>query len=128
MQKKPVFFDPSGRRAGRVAGLAWAFVLVTLALGIGFVVSIVTVPPPDTGLLSFLQSHLHRVPGVKLAAPALLKPADQLAAQARAKERAARSARYQRPQGPVAPPALLAATNANPDKPLSVGFYVNWDD
>jgi peptidoglycan-N-acetylglucosamine deacetylase len=86
MQKKPVFFDPSGRRAGRVAGLAWAFVLVSVALGIGFIISIATVTPPDTGLLSFFQSHLHRVPDVKLAAPALLKPADQLAAQVRASE------------------------------------------
>jgi hypothetical protein len=128
MQKKPVFFDPSGRRAGRVAGLAWAFILVTLALGIGFVVSIVTVPPPDTGLLAFLQNHVHRVPDAKLAAPGLLKPADQLAAQARAKERATRFAKLQQSHGPVAPRTLLAATNANPDKPLSIGFYVNWDD
>ena len=55
-----------------MAGLAWAFILVTAALGIGFVVSIVTVPPPDTGLLGFMESHLHRVPGIKLAAPTLV--------------------------------------------------------
>jgi cellulose synthase/poly-beta-1,6-N-acetylglucosamine synthase-like glycosyltransferase/peptidoglycan/xylan/chitin deacetylase (PgdA/CDA1 family)/spore germination protein YaaH len=128
MQKKPVFFDPSGRRAARVAGFAWAFVLITIALGIGFVTSIVMVPPPDTGLLSFVQSHLHRAPATKLVAPGLLKPAAQLAAQIRAKERAARRARHQRARWPVAPQTLLATANANPDSPLSLGFYVNWDD
>ena len=100
-----------------------------MALGIGFVISILTVQPPESGLLSFFASHLHRVPGVKLAAPGLLQPAGQLATEAREKEKAARSIRKQRQRAAVSTAkSLRAATTANPDKPLSIGFYANWDD
>jgi poly-beta-1,6 N-acetyl-D-glucosamine synthase len=128
MQKKPVFFDPTGRRAWRVIGLAWAAILFLLAVGIGFCFSIATVPPPSTGLLSFLQTHVHRIDSGKLAAPDLAKTADLLAVEARARAKAARTARADRFKQTVAPKSLLAETNANPDKPLSIGFYANWDD
>jgi peptidoglycan/xylan/chitin deacetylase (PgdA/CDA1 family)/spore germination protein YaaH/glycosyltransferase involved in cell wall biosynthesis len=132
VQKKPVFFDPSGRRASRVTGVAWALGLLTLVIGIGFLASLVLMPQPQDQLLGFMKSHFHHAnavkPGAKLVAPGLLQPATQLAAQVRAKERIVRLARFRGVQEGAPPRTLLEEAHAAPDRPLSIGFYVNWDD
>lgn len=128
MQKKPIFFDPSGRRAGRVAGLAWAIALVSLVLGLGFISSLFLVPHTDDPLFGFMKSHFHHAPNskakAKLVAPGLLKPARQLEAQIRARQTVKSAPRYHSDT----PLTKLSGAAKDPEKPLSIGFYVNWDD
>ncbi|PWK91997.1 glycosyltransferase [Fulvimonas soli] len=127
MQKKPIFFDPTGRRASHVSRLGLAIAVVSTLFALACAASLFVAPNLDTLRLGRHGHGLHALAGVKAAAPQLLKPAEKLAAEVRARQKqlhpprqpAARSAPARTP-----PPSL----DRPADRPLAIGFYVNWDD
>ncbi len=128
MVKKPVFFDPSGRRASRVAGIFGAFALLVVFVGIAFFVSLFLVSPPDNVSLGPTKSHLHQKDTARLVDPSLLRPAARLAAEIRSKQRIQRLARHAKTIHPQTGRPNLLAGGSDQSRPLSLGFYVNWDD
>ncbi|MFK2903841.1 glycosyltransferase [Dyella ginsengisoli] len=123
MHKKPVFFDPTGRRASRLSRMGLTLAVISTLFVIAFVLSLFVGPTMEGVQLGRHGKGLHALNGVKLAAPALAKRAAQLAAEVRAHHHNVHPGRT---HGALraAPPSL--------DKPegraLAIGFYVNWDD
>lgn len=128
MVNKPVFFDPSGRRASRVAGIFGALTVLVVFIGIAFFISLFLVSPPDSVSLGPTKSHLHQRDTAKLVDPSLLRPAARLAAEIRAKQRVQRLTRHAKAAHPASGRPNLLVGGADQSRPLSLGFYVNWDD
>ncbi|MDE2499989.1 MAG: glycosyltransferase [Alphaproteobacteria bacterium] len=126
MSEKPIFFDATGRRAARLTTLGWAGAILSTVLGVAFVASILAtqrVPSPQLPVRMTADNQL--VP--KAVDPALLKSAARLAAEARTRAKLIRSWRYKNAHG-TPTRALAAALRPLPNRPLALGFYVNWDD
>ncbi len=126
MAAKPVFFDPTGKRARRVSFVAWSLAVMSTLLLVAFVASVLVVPVLPG--VDFRRVHPMAKPAAPVSA-ALLKRAAQLAAEARARQRGIPRALHPEimPVTPAKrpPPAFLPP---NRTKPLTIGFYVNWDD
>ena len=122
MPSKPVFFDPTGRRAVHLSRLG-VFAAVVSTLFVAFFIVSLVVGPRMTGLS--LWHRTHRLHGVKVAAPELLKPAARLASEVLARQQSLRQHKAARssPAHSV-PPSLRKPA----DRALAIGFYVNWDD
>ena len=128
MEKKPIFFDPTGRRASRVSWLALLAAVVSTLFVVVCAISLF-VRPSMVGLHLGGDSHtLHPLAGVKAAEPQLIKPAERLAAEIRSKQKQLHPAHAARAghtgSGRAAPPSLDKPAG----RPLAIGFYVNWDD
>jgi peptidoglycan-N-acetylglucosamine deacetylase len=125
MQKKPIFFDPTGRRASHVSRLALAAGVVSTLFVVACAISLF-VGPSMSGL--HLGVTRHALTGIKAAAPELLKPAAKLAAEVRARQKLLHPSRTHAGKGNAArtppPPSLDKPVG----RPLAIGFYVNWDD
>ena len=127
MQKKPIFFDPTGRRASHVSRLALFAGVVSTLFVVACAISLF-VRPSMVGLQLGSQTRtLHPLTGVKAAAPQLLKQAARLAAEVRARQKLLHRPREHASKAaqPHAPPPSL---NKPAGRPLAIGFYVNWDD
>ncbi|MEO9077997.1 MAG: glycosyltransferase, partial [Rhodanobacter sp.] len=127
MHKKPIFFDPSGRRAARVSRLALAAGIISTLFVVACAVSLF-VGPNMVGL--HIGEHArtrHALASVKAAAPELLKPAAKLAAELRARQKQLHAPRTHATKAPGShiPPLSL---DKPAGRPLAIGFYVNWDD
>jgi cellulose synthase/poly-beta-1,6-N-acetylglucosamine synthase-like glycosyltransferase/peptidoglycan/xylan/chitin deacetylase (PgdA/CDA1 family)/spore germination protein YaaH len=129
MPNKPIFFDETGRRRQRLSILGWTGAVLSTILGVAVLVSIVATQnaqSPDLPIhlkaVSAIEKKLER----KAVDPALVKSAVQLAREARTREKLiqhwkqAEANRHSRP--------LSAALKPRADRPLTVGFYVNWDE
>lgn len=127
MEKKPIFFDPTGRRASRVSRLALLAGVVSTLFVVACAVSLF-VGPRMAGLRLGSHIHsLHALGDVKAKAPALLKPAARLAAEVRARQKLLHEPRTRIKGNPTrTPPPLSLDKPAG--RPLAIGFYVNWDD
>ncbi|WP_447734873.1 glycosyltransferase [Rhodanobacter soli] len=127
MQKKPIFFDPTGRRASRVSRLALVAAVISTLFVVACAASLF-VWPSMAGL--HIGEHgrtRHALAGVKAAAPELLKPAARLAAEVRARQKLLHSPRTHASKAAsthTPPPSLDKPAG----RPLAIGFYVNWDD
>ena len=119
MHKKPIFFDPTGRRASHVSRFSLALAVVSTLLVVACVMSVFIGPNLDALHLG----HNRALHAVKAAAPQLLRPAEKLAAEARARQR------QLRPHAGTHPSRTpLSSLDRPADRPLAIGFYVNWDD
>jgi cellulose synthase/poly-beta-1,6-N-acetylglucosamine synthase-like glycosyltransferase/peptidoglycan/xylan/chitin deacetylase (PgdA/CDA1 family) len=126
MANKPIFFDETGRRAARLSILGWAGAIISTIVGIAFLASILAtqeVNSPDLRIKMTANNALIN----RARDPALLKSAARLAAEARAREEVARHWKL-RNAHQVPGRELAAALRPRTDRPLSIGFYVNWDD
>lgn len=124
MPKKPVFFDPTGRRATHISRLGLLAAVVSTLFVAFFIVSVV-VGPRMTGLQLWHRSHgLH---GAKAAAPELLKPARRLASELLARKQAIRASRARLAHGGSAR-SLQPSLQKPAGRALAIAFYVNWDD
>ena len=84
INKKPVFFDATGRRAARLSVLGWIAALVASVLAIGFVTSLMMAKPvPNVDLPG--RAYATNPPELvkKAVAPGLLRQAVRLATEAR---------------------------------------------
>ncbi|MBN9554033.1 MAG: glycosyltransferase, partial [Alphaproteobacteria bacterium] len=124
--KKPVFFDATGRRAARLSAFAWAALLVTTVVAIGFIASLVIAKPVAT--VDF-PSRTYAAPPRDLAkkavAPGLLRQAERLATEARNRRLEARRLRRLRASQPSR--VLPAILSPQKGRSLAIGFYTNWD-
>lgn len=127
MQKKPIFFDPSGRRASRVSRLALLAGVVSTLFVVGCAISLFVGPSMDGLHIGEHARTRHALANVKAAAPELLKPAAKLAAEVRARQKllhAPKTHASKAAASHVPPPSLDKPAG----RPLAIGFYVNWDD
>ena len=127
MEKKPVFFDPTGRRASHVSRLALLAGVASTLLVAACAISLFIAPTMAGLQLGPHNRALHPLTDVKAAAPQLLKPAARLAAEVRARQKLLRASRAHTVKNHPAhtlPPSL----DKPADRPLAIGFYVNWDD
>ncbi len=129
MTRKPVFYDPTGRRAAHLSRLGLLVAVVSTLLVALFVSSLLVAPHMNPLSLGRHDGRgPHGLTGVKMAAPRLLKPAEKLAAEVRARQigipRARRARHIHRTTGR----ALPIAMSKTPGAPVTLGFYVNWDD
>ena len=127
MQKKPIFFDPTGRRAIHVSRLAVSAGVISTLFVLACAISLF-VRPSMSGLHIGEQARTrHALANVKAAAPELLKSAARLAAEVRARQKLLHA-----PHRHASKPAALHIPPPSLDKPagrpLAIGFYVNWDD
>ena len=134
---KPVFFDPTGRRSRLVRALAWVVGAFSALVVVAFAAILVIVHRPVND--SLLSAHgsircawapncstTHAVNVTAGADPVLLKAANKLAAELRDKER---DLRARSPQAGIAERRPVPAALESPKgRPLSIGFYANWDD
>jgi peptidoglycan-N-acetylglucosamine deacetylase len=140
MLGKPIFFDPTGKRARLLQGLAWVLGTFSALIMVGFFAILMVVHRPnDSSFDRRLTSHVsircawaptcstaHGVTVATAADPELLKSASMLAAELREKER---DLHVPRPQAEILDRHPIPAPLRGPtDRPLSIGFYVNWDD
>ncbi|HEY8587403.1 MAG TPA: glycosyltransferase [Rhodanobacter sp.] len=127
MQKKPIFFDPTGRRASRVSRLALLAGVVSTLLVVACAASLFVWPRMDGLHISELSHTRHALTGVKAVAPELLRPAARLAAEVRARQKQLHPSRDH--AGKTAPARNRPLSLDKPaNRPLAIGFYVNWDD
>ncbi len=127
MQKKPIFFDPTGRRASRISRLGLALAVISTLFVLAFAASLLIGPRMNGLQLGSRGKGLRSLAGVRAAAPQLLKPAARLAAEVRARQRLLHPKRpHANPGMPGRARPLSLAKPAG--RPLAIGFYVNWDD
>ncbi|WP_158884429.1 glycosyltransferase [Rhodanobacter sp. L36] len=127
MQKKPIFFDPTGRRASHVSRVALLAGVVSTLFVVACAISLFIAPNMVGLQLGNHNKTRHALANVKAAAPELLKPAAKLAADLRARQKLLHASRTHAGKNNAVhtpPPSL----NKPADRPLSIGFYVNWDD
>ena len=123
---KPVFFDPTGRRASRLSRLGLTVAVISTLFAVAFAVSLFVGPTMAALQLGHHGKGLHALAGVKAAEPQLLKPAARLAAEVRARQKQAHPARHGARFASGRTPPLSLDKPAN--RALAIAFYVNWDD
>ena len=131
----PVFHDPEGRRWRRVKRTWLALAIVVTALAVLFIVSVLASPALPKFKLREIVSLPHRE-DLKPKRPNLpTNPEEQRAKKSKAELQKALAATKRivpgkrRSQIPiVAPPPTLPAPVVPTSRPLSIGFYTNWDD
>ena len=121
-RRRPVFQDPTGRRA-RVAGRVWRTVAVASSLLAAALVLGLLVPPLLPRIAITNAGASPQFAGTRLTRARLAARRQLFAALAG------------RPAAPAirrgalpAPPALAQAAPPTAGRPLAAGFYVNWDD
>ncbi|MGP1666349.1 MAG: hypothetical protein ACTS5I_10670, partial [Rhodanobacter sp.] len=87
MQKKPIFFDPTGRRAIRVSRLALAAGVISTLFVLICGISLFIGPSLASLHLDTQPNTRHALVGIKVAAPQLLKAAEKLATEVRARQK-----------------------------------------
>ena len=127
INKKPVFFDATGRRAARLATLGWTAALFTLVVAIGFVTSLMVAKPVANVDLPG-RAYATNPPELvkKAVAPGLLKQATRLGTEAL--NRRLEGQRQRRLRNSMPSRVLPAILEPQKGRPLAIGFYVNWGE
>ncbi len=133
--ESPVFHDPHGRRWRRVRQTWLALAVVVTTLAAIFIASVLANPVLPTFRLRQLAS-LPRTADIKPKRPNVpANPSEQKAkkAQAELQHALANTKRVvpgkRASQIPIVPPPPTIPTPIVPQsRPLSVGFYINWDE
>jgi hypothetical protein len=140
MLGKPIFFDPTGKRARLLQALAWVAGAVSAVIFVLFTAILVVVHrPEDKSFDQQLFAHTsircawaptcspaHAIADSNAADPELLKTAYKLASDLRERERGLRT---RHPQAEVVDRhPIPVPLRGSKDRSLSIGFYVNWDD
>jgi cellulose synthase/poly-beta-1,6-N-acetylglucosamine synthase-like glycosyltransferase/peptidoglycan/xylan/chitin deacetylase (PgdA/CDA1 family) len=121
MASKPVFFDATGRRAAILAYVFWTLAVLGGVTGIGFAANLIITPPardmspPERAVAMRVEARAQK--------PALVASAERLAAVARRR----RLEFARRHPAQLMPDRVLPSIlKPQKDRPLAVGFYVNW--
>lgn len=127
MHERPVFHDASGARARRLTRISLIIAVVTTILVATFVATILSVQS-QAPLPIVSERKLHTIPFQKARAPQLVSSAKRYAKNAKAHQRGVPRAVREESLPVLAAPASIVAARPTGDKPLAIGFYVNWDD
>lgn len=133
--ESPVFHDPEGRRWRRVRRTWLALAIIVTALAAIFIASVLANPVLPRFKLHQLAS-LPRTADLKPKPPNVpANPSEQKAKKAQADlQRALATTKRVVPgkgasQLPIVPaPPTIPAPSVASSRPLSIGFYVNWDE
>jgi peptidoglycan-N-acetylglucosamine deacetylase len=133
--ESPVFHDPQGRRWRRVRRIWLALSVLVTALAIVFIVSVFANPVLPSFNLRPIP-NLPRTTDLKPKPPNLpANPSEQKAKKAQVElQHALATTKYvvpakRRSRIPVVPaPATVPAPVVPATRPLSVGFFINWDE
>ncbi|HEX3282497.1 MAG TPA: glycosyltransferase [Pyrinomonadaceae bacterium] len=129
----PVFYDPAGRRWRRVRRTWLALAVIVTALAGIFIASVLVNP----ALPSLNVRQLGGLPNsadIKPKQPSVPKnPSEQKARKAQAElQHALALTRVEpgrrRSHVPLVPPPVLPPPTVPANRPLSIGFYINWDE
>jgi len=126
MIQHPIFFDPKNRRAAHVSRVAWTLAIMSTVAGIVFLSSLFifrtfpetlkTAPAQRYSILNDVAKIQHLLPTVR-----------NLARKAQSEKK-----KFPPSMHPLAMAAARAkgvkASVERREKPLTVGFYANWDD
>ena len=130
----PVFYDPAGRRWRRVRRTWMALAIVVTGLAVVFIASVLVNPALPSFNFRPVASlpHTADIKPKALSVPA--NPTQQRAKKARAELQHALATTKRVVPGkrasetvPVPPPAIPPPA-APTSRPLSIGFYINWDE
>ena len=125
MRSKPVFFDPTGKRAVR---LSWSLRIAVAAVSVicvAFVVLLLANNAPLSTSLEGSAETLFRPPvAATITRHSLQKSASRVAAELRGKERDLTQINYLKTQTQSRP---QEASGPVPGRSLAIGFYANWD-
>ncbi len=112
----PVFYDPTGRRARWFSAIAKAAAAAGVIVAAAFCLTLLIAHPNRDRVFANILSPRHLLSAVAGARP-----------MAVAAHKAASTAQ---PDGAGAPPGAPRASVPNGARgaPLTIGFYVNWDD
>jgi peptidoglycan-N-acetylglucosamine deacetylase len=126
MTQHPIFFDPKNRRAGHVSRVAWTLAVMSTVAGVVFLSSLFIFRSfPETLQTSTGQRYalLNDVAKVRHLLPSVRN----LAGKAQSTKK-----KFPRSSHPLAMAVARAkgvkATVEKREKPLTIGFYANWDD
>jgi cellulose synthase/poly-beta-1,6-N-acetylglucosamine synthase-like glycosyltransferase/peptidoglycan/xylan/chitin deacetylase (PgdA/CDA1 family)/spore germination protein YaaH len=129
----PVFYDPAGRRWRRVRRTWLALAVIVTALA-GIFIASVLVNPALPSLNVRPLASLPNTADIKPKPPNVPKtPSEQKARKAQAElQHALAQTRVvpgrRRSHVPIVPPPLLPPPTVPENRPLSIGFYINWDE
>ena len=125
MPRKPIFFDPSGRRGRVLSAFTWVSGTISLLTIAAFVLTLVIVDWPPQENRNNTAPQAYAVTTIKGPVdPQLLKSAHELAAELRESERT-----LALPHPRSAPNDRRSIEAKLPTgRPASIGFYVNDDD
>jgi cellulose synthase/poly-beta-1,6-N-acetylglucosamine synthase-like glycosyltransferase/peptidoglycan/xylan/chitin deacetylase (PgdA/CDA1 family)/spore germination protein YaaH len=130
----PVFYDPAGRRWRRVRRTWLALAVIVTAMA-GIFITSVLVNPVLPSLNVRQVASLPNTADIKPKQPSLPKnPIEQKArkAQAELQHALALTPRVvpgrRRSHIPIVPPPALPPPIVPTNRPLSMGFYINWDE
>ena len=130
----PVFYDPAGRRWKRVRRVWMVLAIVVTSLAAVLIASVLVNPALPSFNIRPVSSlpHTADIKPKALAAPA--NPIQQKARKAQAELQRALAATprvlpaKRRSHTAVVPPPALPAPMVSGLRPLSIGFYINWDE
>jgi cellulose synthase/poly-beta-1,6-N-acetylglucosamine synthase-like glycosyltransferase/peptidoglycan/xylan/chitin deacetylase (PgdA/CDA1 family)/spore germination protein YaaH len=127
MPEKSVFFDPTGNRSRSLSRLAWLFAVLTTIIVFAFVTTILSVQSL-TPLIIAGDKKLHAIPFEKAQQAHSLKKVSELAKRVKTHQRGVPRSSHPDTM-PIAPADThISANIPAANKPLAIGFYVNWDD
>ncbi|HVU21753.1 MAG TPA: polysaccharide deacetylase family protein, partial [Rhizomicrobium sp.] len=128
MDKKPIFFDASGRRAARLSLAGWIVAVLSTILGVAFIATLVVSPPVHSVGFANRLTAIHLPELVKKSAdPGLLKSAGRLAAQARISREERQRQRHEKIlRNPLR--ALPGILKPQAGRSLSIGFYETYEE
>ncbi len=130
----PVFYDPAGRRWRRVRRTYLALAVVVTAVAAVFIASVLTNPTlPSFNLrpvagLPRAQDLKPKLPALPITPPDLKLKKAQAELQ-HAREKTKRVPASQKPQQmAIEPPPSIPPPAIPKNKPIAIGFYINWDE
>jgi peptidoglycan-N-acetylglucosamine deacetylase len=126
MTQHPVFFDPKNRRAGHVSRVAWALAVMSTVAGFVFLSSLFVFRSfPETLQASVSQRYalLNDVAKVRHLLPSVRNLARKAQSTKKTFPRSAHPLSVA-----VAKAKGVKASAGAREKPLTIGFYANWDD
>ena len=124
--ESPVFHDPAGRRWRRVRRLWLAVSVIATGLAVIFIVSVFANPVLPGFNLKELKPKAPKIPANPIERKAQKAQADLQ--RALAKTKYVPPGRRRSHIAVVPPPLTVPAPVAPTTRPLSVGFFVNWDE
>jgi cellulose synthase/poly-beta-1,6-N-acetylglucosamine synthase-like glycosyltransferase/peptidoglycan/xylan/chitin deacetylase (PgdA/CDA1 family)/spore germination protein YaaH len=129
-----VFYDPAGRRWKRVRRIWMAFAIVVTSLTATLIASVLINPALPSFNIRPVASLPHTADIKPKPLPAPANPSQQKAKRAQAELQRALAATprvlpaRRRSHTAVLPPPTLPAPVVPSSRPLSIGFYINWDE
>jgi peptidoglycan-N-acetylglucosamine deacetylase len=128
MTAKPIFFDPTKKRAATLSLISAIAAVVSTIVVVAFVASVLFVANVDgPSINSGSQRTAMQVANQIAKKRELLPVARQLASAVRARQEASAHAAHRRTM-PRTYLSLRRHARGAANRPLSIGFYVTWDD